>query len=131
MLFASIQTTWAWHYCGDILRYIALADGNPNCCCENKNKVECNNIEPHSSNLPQISKSCCSDYFVDVETDNFDLPNFTIETSQHVSNLFLLHDNSLIINVPENFSVLQYVFPPGGVVKHNADLLTLICIFRI
>jgi hypothetical protein len=128
MAFASIQTTWALHYCGDILRSITLTDGNQICCCGDKNEE---NIAHHSSDSPQISKSCCSYYFVDIATDSFDMTDFVVATIQQVSNLFLLHDNSLTINVLENFSVLQYVFPPGDIAKYNADLLTLICIFRI
>jgi hypothetical protein len=128
MAFASVQTTWALHYCGGILRSITLAYGNPACCCGDKNE---NNIDHHSSDLQKINESCCSDYFVDIATDNFDITNFVIETIQHIANLFLLPDNSLKLNESENFPVSQYIFPPGGHAKYNADLLTLICIFRI
>jgi hypothetical protein len=128
MTFASVQTTWNWHYCGDILRSITLADENPTHCCGDKNE---NNSNHHSPNLPKISKLCCSNYFVDIATDNFESPNFVVETVQHISNLFLLHDNSLKLNELNNFTVSQYTFPPGGFSKYDIDLLTLICIFRI
>jgi hypothetical protein len=128
MTFASVQTTWVRHYCGDILHSITLADGNPVCCCGDKNE---DNINYHSPDLPKISRSCCSNYLVDIATDNFESPNIVIETVQHVSNLFLLYNNSLKLNEPENFPVSQYIFPPGDFPKYNAGLLTLICIFRI
>jgi hypothetical protein len=127
MTFASIQTTWDWHYCGGILRSVTLADRNPACCCGDESDVEKNN----SPDLPQINKSCCSDYLLDIATDDFDLPHFVAGTVHPVLNSFLVCDNSLKLCVPENFSAAQYVFPPGKFAKYNADLLTLICIFRI
>ncbi|MDR0725704.1 MAG: hypothetical protein LBF59_06850 [Prevotellaceae bacterium] len=127
MAFASIQTTWDWHYCGGILRSVTLADRNSACCCGNENEVERNN----SPDLPQVNKLCCSDYLIDIATDNFELPHSVIGTVQCVLKSFLLSDNTLKLFEPAYFPVLQHVFPPGKPAKYNADLLTLICIFRI
>jgi hypothetical protein len=127
MAFASVQTTWNRHYCGGILRSVTLADGNSACCCGDENQIEKNN----SQGLPQINKFCCSDYLLDIVTDNFDLSHVTIGTVWFMSKAFLCHDDSLKLSEPESFSVLQYIFPPGRLAKYNADLLTLICIFRI
>jgi hypothetical protein len=127
MSFVSIQTTWDWHYCGDILRSVTLADGNSACCCSNGNETEKND----SSDLPQVNKLCCSDYLIDVATDNFDLSHFVIGTVQHVSKSFFLCAYPLKFYEQRAFSVSQYVFPPGRSVEYSADLLTLICIFRI
>jgi hypothetical protein len=125
MPFISIQTVWDLHYCGGILRSVTLADGKSGCCCGIKGE------QSHAQDSPQISQSCCSDYLLNIATDDFDLSNSVIGTVQTVSNPFLLHDNPLKLSEPYNFSVLQYLFPPGGFAKYNADLLTLICIFRI
>jgi hypothetical protein len=127
MTFASIQTTWDWHYCGGILRSVTLADKNSACCCGNESEVEKNN----SPDIPQVKQFCCSDYLLDIATDNFDLSHSFIGTVQHVLKSFLSSDNTLKLFEPAYFPVSQYVFPPGKLAKYGADLLTLICIFRI
>jgi hypothetical protein len=124
---SSIHTTWAWHYCGGILQSVTLANGNPAaCCCGDKNKVERN-----SPDMPQISKSCCSNYLIDIETDNFDLPGYVSGTFQQIPSLLFLHDNPLKLSEPYNFSVLQHIFPPGDIARYNTSLLALNCILRI
>jgi hypothetical protein len=130
MALASVHTTWAWHYCGGVLLSVALADGNSACCCEKKSG--CNEIENNNSpGVPQITKSCCFNYTIDISTDNFNCPQDLIHgTNQSVPNP-VLFSNILKLSEPENISVSQHIFPPGGFAKHNADLLTLICIFRI
>jgi hypothetical protein len=126
MAFVSIQTTWSWHYCGDILRSVTLANENSACCCGDKNKIEHN-----SSDFPQISKHCCSDYLIDIETDNFDLPDIAFETIQQVSNLFFVHHNSFELSESKRISIIQHIFPPGNFAEYKANLLALNCIFRI
>jgi hypothetical protein len=126
MALASVHTTWAWHYCGGILHSVTLADGNPACCCGKKS--DCSPLENSDS---QITESCCSEYIIDISTDNFNCPQDLAQgTNQLVPNPALF-SNLLKLNDSEDISVSQYIFPPGGFAKDNADLLTLICIFRI
>jgi hypothetical protein len=123
---SSIHTTWDWHYCGGILQSVSLANENRTCCCGDKHKAETD-----SPDISQISKSCCSNYLIDIETDSFDLPGFVSGTFQQISHLFFLHHNPLKLSEPDKFSLIQHIFPPGNFAGYNTDLLALNCILRI
>ncbi|MDR2027259.1 MAG: hypothetical protein LBQ01_06860 [Prevotellaceae bacterium] len=129
MAFASVRTTWDRHYCGGILRSVTLAGKSSTCCCGNDKGVE----QDNSPDLPKISRFCCSDYLIDLATDSFDLSRFAAGTVQHIPKPFITHEDALKLCRPEDVLPVQYVFPPGAgePARYNADLLTLICIFRI
>jgi hypothetical protein len=132
---SSTHTTWAWHYCGGILQSVTLADENKACCCGGKsgdtNKTESNNNGHNSPDMPQIGKSCCANYLIDIETDNFDLSGYVSGAVQQTLHLFFIHNNPLKISDPDSVSVLQNIFPPGKFARYNTDLLALNCILLI
>ncbi|MDR2804966.1 MAG: hypothetical protein LBB85_04890 [Dysgonamonadaceae bacterium] len=116
MSLVAAQPTIAFHYCGNHLRSVEISGSNTQTSC-------CG------------TKSCCSNYTVQMATDHFQLP-------QHASSaeiqmlllkpvLFPLFDNLLTREESNFFLLLQTVFPPGGLVKYNVNLLALICILRI
>ncbi|MDR0683320.1 MAG: hypothetical protein LBG15_15990 [Dysgonamonadaceae bacterium] len=117
MSLVAAQPTIAFHYCGNHLQSVEINGMNAQTSCCGK-------------------KSCCSNYTVQMTTDHFQLPQHVaisveIQTLLLKPVLFLSFDNPLMREIKFNsFLLIQTLFPPGGFVKYNVDLLTLICVFR-
>jgi hypothetical protein len=115
MSLVAIQPTLAFHYCGGSLHSVGMTDEEPQKSCCGKS-------------------ACCSHYTAKLTTGDFQLPqqDSTIGTDLVPNSiLHVLFDTILIERDSTDSLVLQRIFPPGGLAKYNADLLTLVCIFRI
>jgi hypothetical protein len=125
--FASLRTSWDLHFCGSILQSVSIADRFSDCCCGYDDGDKSGN----ASDLFLINQFCCYDYRVDLATDNFDLSRPFVGTTLYALNLFWGTDMMSILFKPVYFTVLPCVFPTGICAKYGADLLILICVFRI
>jgi hypothetical protein len=113
LLLAAVQPTLVFHYCGKTLHSIALGQDHSKHTCDG---------------------SCCSDYKVTIATDDFqvarqagiEIPSLALSPIFFVLSGDVLHGYDLTAS-----HSIQHIFPPGGFVKHCADILSLICIFRI
>jgi hypothetical protein len=140
MLPTTVQPTFAFHYCGGVLRSIGVMNGSlrASCCCAAETGAACSHSEDplqrpadnDGATVRKLVKTCCSDYTIEISTDHFQ----TVQTES----CFVLRPVSFLPCQSLNLSnccrlpVQQYGFPPPGkFAGHKADLLTLICIFRI
>ncbi|GHT03996.1 hypothetical protein FACS189423_06020 [Bacteroidia bacterium] len=112
LLLTAMQPTLVFHYCGNNLHSVDIGSDHSKHACNGK---------------------CCSDYKVTLATDDFQVSQETTEIPPLVSHpvLFVLSGNLFLGTLPGIPSILQFLFPPGGLATYSADLLTLICIFRI
>ncbi|MDR0866125.1 MAG: hypothetical protein LBO74_14505 [Candidatus Symbiothrix sp.] len=115
MSLVAAQPTLAFHYCGGNLRSVGMTDEDPQKSCCGKS-------------------GCCSHYTVKLTTDDFQTPqqDSTIETDLVPNPIWQVSLDVVLIERESTDSlVLQRIFPPGGLATYHADLLTLVCTFRI
>ena len=131
-LFASTHTTLAFHYCGGSLHSVGIGAEHKKCCCDDERR-HCGGEQRLCGDDAKIqTKSCCSDLFLDIETDDFTKSRLVAENVQDFQPAMLLFGIS-IMEVSHRFSAnsFQIVFPPGNGAKSGIDLLLAICILRI
>ncbi|OAV71555.1 hypothetical protein Barb4_00602 [Bacteroidales bacterium Barb4] len=121
-LAAAVKPTLAFHYCGGSLHSVSLTgdDLQRSCCGGEEEEGE--------------AGSCCSDYTVEVATDDYQTPQQEVSvgiSSHDLLPAFFVSDRLLKRDAPDDFLIIQRSFPPGGLAEYDADLLSLICVFRI
>jgi hypothetical protein len=129
MLVAAVQPTLALHFCGGSLHSVNLLNGAGKSCCKGEMQSE-----QQPSNGISFSQNCCSNQTIELATDVF-------QTSQQELNIDaqtfsfvpfpVLSNNDRNANEPEYILVFQQKFPPGGLAKTHADMLSLVCSFLI
>jgi hypothetical protein len=115
LLSAAVQPSIAVHYCKGELRSVSFVKKDlPKQCCE--------------KNRP----GCCTDRFFKIQTDSFSVHR----TDTDIQSPVFLHPvlcavNGDLIFPPENYLLIQQIFPPGGLARYGAELRHLFCIYRI
>jgi hypothetical protein len=115
LLQATVQPTFAFHYCKGRLHSVSLVKRDlPKPCCE--------------KNRP----GCCSDNLLTIKTDSFSIPqtDTDIQAPAFPQTVFLAVNDDLILPCINNL-LLQQVFPPGGLARYSAEVRHLFCIYRI
>ncbi|MDR2057943.1 MAG: hypothetical protein LBP83_06635 [Dysgonamonadaceae bacterium] len=131
MMLTALQPALALHFCQGKLRSVAIGRVQKSCCetaMESPFKTRSDNA---GNTLYRPINTCCSTYVVELSTDNFQSPvqQSINDFRQPVFNSVLFSAETLLKGV--DFAISLSCFPPGGPVRTGADLLTVICIFRI
>lgn len=134
MTLTALQPTVAMHFCGGNLRSVTIGKIPQTCCqatIENRIKTSQTNTEKR---IYQPINTCCATYMVELSTDNFQSPvqQSAIDFQQHTFNPVLFSIDILLKGAGSVVSSSSmHLFPPDGLARYCADLLTVICIFRI
>ena len=113
----AVQPSVVFHFCKGKLHSVGIVKGElPPPCCGEKHK------------------NCCSNEILKIATDDFQIQqDRQMEIFPLVVNpvLFIINDYFFTWDQSQGLSQPPPNFPPGGLARHNIDLLTLICIYRI
>jgi hypothetical protein len=110
------QPTIAFHYCGNQLK-----------------SVEISSLEKQTSCCGKTN--CCSNHLIQITTDRFQLPQqaWSVELPSLLLKpaVFVFFDDLFKKETTNTPLLLQTLFLPGGLIKHNINLHVFLCIFRI
>ena len=124
-LLATSHATVAFHFCSGKLHSVALAGSEIKSCCKEEESHEGKNM---LQNTP-----CCSNHYQVISTDDFSINQQEKiagnDTVFHPAAFIL--SPAIVLSDPVAAQTFQHIFPPGGIARSGADLLTLICIYRI
>jgi hypothetical protein len=134
MTLAAVQPTFALHFCRGELHSVAIGKVQKSCC----GKTMENPLKPlsaHAGNRLYLPvNTCCSTYLIELSTDNFRLPGqLSIGDFQQILFSPLVFPENVPLKGRHSGISLSstHFFPPGGLARYSADLLAVICIFRI
>lgn len=124
LLLASTHATLAFHYCGKELHSIGIVEFQKVSCCKEKS---------HSGENTLQKKSCCSNQYLKISTDDYSAnQQITIGSPKDFHSVAFVSCPEWGLNNVFNTTPFQRVFPPPrGLIKSGIERLIFICIFRI
>ncbi len=146
MTVVSVHPTLAIHLCGGSLHSIDLLGASPEkcCCCgmaeheAGKHQADC---PEHNQSAPDNHTSafsqpfgCCATHTVELSTDNYQVQQILKTGVLYPEITYIALFLSDPVSIWKDYLdplTIQHIFPPGGLARYDADLLPLICIFRI
>jgi hypothetical protein len=134
LLFASVHTTWAFHYCGGYLHSVGVANGGTTVdCCETSEQTSCilTGKADKFAVIAQWESPCCFNRLVEISTDDFQVLQQQISSTIEINPIYISIDQIFLLKTPEIFQKIQYTFPPGKLVTCKVNLRVLICTFII
>ncbi len=86
-----------------------------------------------SSEIDVFHKDCCEFQIIEISTDEFthDAEQQTTQNLSQLTDAWGVIISFLQSITPDNTLTLTQLFPPAGLSRLTADLLTFICIYRI
>jgi len=126
MLVAAVQPTVAVHFCGGNFHSIGIGEGKRSCC-----PVVCPEGELAGDvSLSEPVASCCSDYAIEIATDSCQQPPVVSlgDVFQTVFACLPVYLSYEAVSLP---LLSDVSFPPGGLAKHNTNILLLHCTLQI
>jgi hypothetical protein len=131
MAVTAMQPALAFHFCGGALVSVGLADTG-RCCCgkETGEDAEC---PAPDDGIAQPVESCCSNYTVELSTDEFRTTPDTCcgKEPSAAGTAVLLAAGWSGCDVRNDAPLIQHLSPPGTPAASGTDLLALICTLRL
>jgi hypothetical protein len=121
----AIEPTLAIHFCGGSIHSVGMVKAVKTCCGGMAD-------DDWRTVVAEPAGHCCSDYTLELSTDDFRLPATAKTVSFHDISLMpaVLHFLPFHREYEPPVLISQTVFPPGATL-HASATLALICIWRI
>jgi hypothetical protein len=131
MAVSAVQPTVAFHFCKGTFVSVGLGGGDGCCCGKAAADSPCGSEEPPlpGNRISEPYSSCCSDYPVELSTDDFQVSasEYAASGGAAIVPLFLPADELPGYAGRDDARMIRYLSPPGGVARSGMDILALIC----
>ncbi|MDR1103208.1 MAG: hypothetical protein LBL42_05575 [Tannerella sp.] len=134
----AFHLSFAIHYCsGHVASVDVFGSASGRCCCGGAGGEEAGcsgwgqdaSAFPLGGSLTDAGNACCSDSFVTMETDEYQMPSaITLSGPDGGMALFVFLP---VQALPLSETAVRRVIRPPGCFRHGPDLLAQICILRI